>query len=427
MGTVDIQSSVFWGNRAGCYLAQGYAHVSNSIVGITVPTYGIYWHADKPLTGYSGDYNNLFVGHPNAAIGALQTGASSSARTNVYAFLSKWAADLGADTHSLAQDPLLAEPGYDFHLKSAGGRYQPGTGWVTDPVSSPMIDAGDPRSLGWTVEPLPNGTRVNIGLYGGTTEASKTPSNGILTCVFPTEGGQVEKDIVLQWSAIGAATNHSVLLEYSSDAGVTWSNIVSGWPAESGSYKWNSVPYGRSARAWWRITSLDDYSIRDQAGPFMLKNGGMIPFYVNDTNMTGDVYCTAIGDDINDGLTPETPKASLQAIFDSYDLAASDVIYVDAGTYLAGSPPIKINEKDSGHSANGTNYFITVQGSTNPVAPTIFIAPSFSAPQVFALDYAVNIRLKDLTIRNAQTGISAYKTIGLNWMVCASKITVSPD
>lgn len=414
MGTVDIQSSVFWGNRAGCYLAQGYAHVSNSIVGITRPnSYGIYWHADKPLTGYSGDYNNLFVGHPNAAIGALQTGASSSARTNVYAFLSKWAADLGADTHSLAQDPLLAEPGYDFHLKSAGGRYQPGTGWVTDPVSSPMIDAGDPRSLGWTVEPLPNGTRVNIGLYGGTTEASKTPSNGILTCVFPTEGGQVEKDIVLQWSAIGAATNHSVLLEYSSDAGVTWSNIVSGWPAESGSYKWNSVPYGRSARAWWRITSLDDYSIRDQAGPFMLKNGGMIPFYVNDTNMTGDVYCTAIGDDINDGLTPETPKASLQAIFDSYDLAASDVIYVDAGTYLAGSPPIKINEKDSGHSANGTNYFITVQGSTNPVAPTIFIAPSFSAPQVFALDYAVNIRLKDLTIRNAQTGISAYKTIGL--------------
>jgi len=44
---------------------------------------------------------------------------------------------------------------------------------VIDDVTSPCIDAGDPNgSLG--DELFPNGGRINIGAYGGTTEASKS-------------------------------------------------------------------------------------------------------------------------------------------------------------------------------------------------------------------------------------------------------------
>jgi hypothetical protein len=42
---------------------------------------------------------------------------------------------------------------------------------VQDEVTSPAIDAGDPASpVGY--EPAPNGKVVNMGAYGGTTEAS---------------------------------------------------------------------------------------------------------------------------------------------------------------------------------------------------------------------------------------------------------------
>ena len=72
------------------------------------------------------------------------------------------------------EDPLFAsetEP-YDVHLKSKSGRYiGPGL-WVSDTVSSPCIDAGDPDEP-FSAEPLPNGNRVNLGAYGNTPEASK--------------------------------------------------------------------------------------------------------------------------------------------------------------------------------------------------------------------------------------------------------------
>jgi L-ascorbate metabolism protein UlaG (beta-lactamase superfamily) len=96
-------------------------------------------------------------------------------------------------------DPLFANPGYwadandpnvavepndpnaawvdgDYHLKSQVGRWDPvSEGWVVDDVTSPCIDAGDPNSPVGD-EPGPNGGRINMGAYGGTAEASMSPS-----------------------------------------------------------------------------------------------------------------------------------------------------------------------------------------------------------------------------------------------------------
>jgi len=44
--------------------------------------------------------------------------------------------------------------------------------WVFDGVTSPSIDGGDPNS-DWTAELWPNGKRINMGTYGGTSQASK--------------------------------------------------------------------------------------------------------------------------------------------------------------------------------------------------------------------------------------------------------------
>jgi parallel beta-helix repeat protein len=58
-------------------------------------------------------------------------------------------------------------------------------------------------------------------------------------------------------------------------------------------------------------------------------------FYVNDTDQVGDVYTPAVGDDLNDGLTPLTPKATMQSVYDDYDIGPDDLILVDTGTYTA--------------------------------------------------------------------------------------------
>ena len=72
-------------------------------------------------------------------------------------------------------DPLFAEPNQcDYHLKSQAGRWDVITGqWTTDEVTSPCIDAGDPMSpIG--LETFPNGGVINMGAYGGTSQASKS-------------------------------------------------------------------------------------------------------------------------------------------------------------------------------------------------------------------------------------------------------------
>ncbi|MFH1719365.1 MAG: GLUG motif-containing protein, partial [Planctomycetota bacterium] len=74
-------------------------------------------------------------------------------------------------------DPLFADTDNgDYHLKSQAGRWDPvSEDWVIDDVTSPCIDAGDPGSpVG--AEPFPNGLIIDMGAYGGTVEASKSPS-----------------------------------------------------------------------------------------------------------------------------------------------------------------------------------------------------------------------------------------------------------
>ena len=101
-------------------------------------------------------------------------------------------------TANLDVDPCFALPGYwadpadltkmlpatnlaavwvggDYHLLSQAGRWEPLTkAWVIDAATSPCIDAGDPNTPTGK-EPLPNGSRINLGAYGGTPQTSKSP------------------------------------------------------------------------------------------------------------------------------------------------------------------------------------------------------------------------------------------------------------
>lgn len=76
-------------------------------------------------------------------------------------------------------NPCFAdETNEDFHLKSQTGRWDANSeSWVQDGVTSPCIDAGNPGCLLRDEPNDPNNNRINMGAYGSTAEASKTPSN----------------------------------------------------------------------------------------------------------------------------------------------------------------------------------------------------------------------------------------------------------
>ncbi|MBN1505514.1 MAG: S8 family serine peptidase [Sedimentisphaerales bacterium] len=85
--------------------------------------------------------------------------------------------DIWPGEGNISADPSFADPVKgDYHLKSQAGRWDPVCQtWVQDDVTSPCIDAGDPESPVGD-EPEPNGGRINMGAYGGTAEASKSPA-----------------------------------------------------------------------------------------------------------------------------------------------------------------------------------------------------------------------------------------------------------
>jgi hypothetical protein len=88
-------------------------------------------------------------------------------------------------TGNLSLDPLFADTASgNFRLRSQAGRWDDlMTTWVLDDVTSPAIDAGDPASP-WSLEPEPNGGRINIGFDGNTESASKSYAAGAGT-TFP--------------------------------------------------------------------------------------------------------------------------------------------------------------------------------------------------------------------------------------------------
>ena len=89
--------------------------------------------------------------------------------------------DLGGNINI---DPKFATDGYwnlnqwfsgDYHLMSMIGRWDPvSENWVVDAEQSPCIDVGDPDGS-FTLEAAPNGNRINMGAYGNTAQASKSP------------------------------------------------------------------------------------------------------------------------------------------------------------------------------------------------------------------------------------------------------------
>ena len=127
-------------------------------------------------------------------------------------------------------------------------------------------------------------------------------------------------------------------------------------------------------------------------------------YYVNDTVTNGDVYCTAVGNLSNSGMDPSLPRPGVQSILDDYDLDASDMIWVDTGTYGATNTDgtiFTIGSEDQGSSID----YVTIQGSTNYAAGGTLLNRANTAYNAIVLSSSAYIRVASLTIANARHGI----------------------
>jgi len=125
----------------------------------------------------------------------------------------------------ITADPLFVDPeNDDYHIRSERGRYWPEHDiWVLDKVTSPCVDGGDPDTDTLN-EPMPNGGLINIGAYGGTLEASlspseqPSPSSGKASNPYPPDGAvEVEGHITLTWTAGLNAVSHDIYLSSNRD------------------------------------------------------------------------------------------------------------------------------------------------------------------------------------------------------------------
>ena len=283
---VHVYGSVMHSNPVGIYADNSSVSVSNSI--ITTWGSGNYGYHFLNDPGGSYNYNNYWMNN-GALLARLQTFTNNVFKET----LSRWTRDTGQDVESFSTDPLFVDAGScNFRLHSEAGYSDGAGGFILSGETSPLIDGSNPAyDIGG--ETVPNGGIVNIGLHGGTAEASRTPTNAQLVALTLNDGGRAEGTVRLYWHAQGAATNHSVKIDFSADGGMSWAPVVFG--VSTGFYDWDTTTVTNTVLGIWRVTSIVDGSIVDTTDELFAIRNGPINFYVNDVNRLDDVYSSDEG------------------------------------------------------------------------------------------------------------------------------------
>ncbi len=166
---------------------------------------------------------------------------------------------------NITDDPLFVDPDHnDYHIRSARGRYWPRFDiWVLDKVTSPCVDGGDPRA-DILNEPIPNGGRINIGAYGGTTEASLSsselpyPLSQKASNPYPANGAvDVDGDVTLNWTPGFDAALHIVYIGIDLDK-VSPPNDDSALVGQQTSTNYDPGTLDYNQTYYWRIDEVDN-------------------------------------------------------------------------------------------------------------------------------------------------------------------------
>ncbi len=142
-------------------------------------------------------------------------------------------------------------------------------------------------------------------------------------------------------------------------------------------------------------------------------------YYVNDSVTNGDVYCTAAGSDLNLGVAPGSPKATVRNVLDAYDLGPGDTIWVDTGTYTPTNPAdpdstIRFLAQDSGSDG----AYVTLQGSTNYAAGGSVLHRGTTAYDTLTCFSANYVAVRSARLTGGSYGLYVWQASNLLFDAC---------
>ncbi|MHC4716130.1 MAG: right-handed parallel beta-helix repeat-containing protein, partial [Planctomycetota bacterium] len=297
---------------------------------------------------------------------------------------------------NLSDVPVLGDFGIDddLHLQSTHGSYHGGS-WLADAADSPGIDAADPSDT-FGDEPTPNGDRRNLGAYGNTDEASKSPANYIQV-MFPNGSDKlrVGEGEIITWRSGGAVGSVNIL--FSRDGGGAWETLASGVP-DDGDYAWN--PSGAPTQLGLiRVEDATDPAVGDNSDSTFALGPAGSDYYLNipgDPDTGDNEYTNASGHNANSGTHPDFPMASLRALLAAYDLGPGDTVWVDTGTYSLFAT-VEIGAQDSG---------MTIRGPVEAGNEAVFDRANREW-NVFELRGAEDVTVEHITLTGGNRGLWA--------------------
>ncbi|MEX2185792.1 MAG: right-handed parallel beta-helix repeat-containing protein [Pirellulales bacterium] len=179
--------------------------------------YAINVAADSEI-GFASDYNDFVL---------AGTGKLGRWEDRDFTSQADWFYELGFDRHSIVADPQFVDIdgadnvlGYDSAVNLDRGLDDNFRVLTT----SRTIDAGDPRGAD-AAEPIPNGSRVNLGHTGNTPLAATSPGQ-FVQVLAPNglEKYETGQSIPIQWHSAGLTPSRAVaLIDASGNGSGSWS------------------------------------------------------------------------------------------------------------------------------------------------------------------------------------------------------------
>lgn len=263
----------------------------------------------------------------------------------------------------------------------------------------------------------PNTSSTLLGTYCNTTGSPGTivSSGGALTFVWHADGGVQEAGWEAEWSCCsvnpGTASASSTVLCVAGNTTLSLSGQDGGtsiqWQSSSDGSTWSDIGGAVTASEIVAVTTSTYYRAKVTNGcdsytasVYVVVGGTPVPtnYYVNDNSTSGDVFCSNVGNAANNGRNPCSPKASLQDIFDTYDLEPGDTVFVDAGTYTMG---VNITSSSDGGSSAAD---VVIRGAGTTL--THITAPTND--DNFYIDNVLYITVRDMHLSSSQASNYNY-------------------
>lgn len=124
-------------------------------------------------------------------------------------------------------------------------------------------------------------------------------------------------------------------------------------------------------------------------------------YFVNDTSLVNDVYCTAVGNDANAGTSAATPMATVNMVVDTYNLGPGDTVYIDTGLYNQSST-IVVGAEDLGSAGTGLN--VLFRGSPHADRTILASVSGFDSFNLSGVTDAVYVGFEKLQIQGGRRG-----------------------